>query len=785
MEPSTDLLSLQQRLEELAITIRNTEMQSLWTDVENVSRGIANGLRVRDREVDNHTLLGNSELPQSLASLISLALHVSATPALPYTDATFELLRVAANLCMDHDGNRGHLLDASVPQLILSILEGYAEAIPLPRKYEPLVIEPGHLKVVRTAIGVLLNASMGYEPIKNRLNSLEAALTILKLSTSIYPPGAWINLSSAQRTQTSEDIEEEWSLRSSISNWAWRTVSELRDVKDESLQLFNPDVLPLITTPLLSFCAPYPETAALFEPESPIFSNLLEADFESLEETCTLLESLSLDVKDIRLALARGLYFPAEHSGVPCLSSILSFIEDGTYPPLWQTGFSEAERKRKEKSFDICKAALIKSVVEVAGEETSADVLWDDSEDGKPGGKFVCKMVSWIKQYIADVDSGAENLAGREDLVICASLSLGNLARREKNSTALLSPPHSLAPLLASKHFLSPTSDLKLKHGILGLLKNLAQSAALSPSIHTSLGSVGIVQRISEGGIWDEKSNIMADVVQLNAIGVVKHLCNANIEHTLALVLPVEDSTSTTGLSQILALVSRSESVPIKSEGTRVIVNVVKSLWSNNLNTSGATNDKDETVKAELQRRRDLAISAVLTLDYAVALANLVTRSGKYPILVNEGIIALSLLSTHKQGGPLVLKAITTALPATTSTQTAIELPSSASTSSDISSPLVVTPPSSARLRLPVPRHALDMLIFVLRNVDNPVNFPVEVRTNACSFLAQLTRHVPRDELSTVQEAARPVLEAIVKTTKPEDPLHKPCKRVLDIWRNQ
>lgn len=153
-----------------------------------------------------------------------------------------------------------------------------------------------------------------------------------------------------------------------------------------------------------------------------------------------LIESLSLDVEDIRLALARGLHFPAEHAGVPCFSTILDFIEHGAYPPLWTSStLSDTERKRMEKVFDMCKAALIKSVVEVAGEDSNEDVLWDDSEEGKPGGNFVCRMVEWIKRYVAEMDAAIlegdtqlESLNKREDMVICASLALGNLARRGK-----------------------------------------------------------------------------------------------------------------------------------------------------------------------------------------------------------------------------------------------------------------------------------------------------------------------------------------------------------------
>jgi hypothetical protein len=64
--------------------------------------------------------------------------------------------------------------------------------------------------------------------VKFRLISLEAALTIIKLSSTIYPPTSW----NSYNDKIPE--EEEWGLRCAISNWGWRTVSALKDVQDES-----------------------------------------------------------------------------------------------------------------------------------------------------------------------------------------------------------------------------------------------------------------------------------------------------------------------------------------------------------------------------------------------------------------------------------------------------------------------------------------------------------------------------------------------------------------------
>lgn len=113
------------------------------------------------------------------------------------------------------------------------------------------------------------------------------------------------------------------------------------------------------------------------------------------------------------------------------------------------------------------------------------------------------------------------------------------------------------------------------------------------------------------------------------------------MDHVFSFVLP-NGQPSPTGLSQILALIKRSDSVSIKSEGSRILVNVVKSLW---------LNERTLDPNNERQKKKDQCISSVLTPEFASALTSLIARSNKYPILVNEGIVAISLLATHKLGG--------------------------------------------------------------------------------------------------------------------------------------
>lgn len=173
-----------------------------------------------------------------------------------------------------------------------------------------------------------------------------------------------------------------------------------------------------MVTSLNAFRKPHPTPQGVFAESSDIRDTLISADVESLEESCALLESLSLDVEDVRLSLARGLTFPDEHDGIPCLSDMLNFLDCGEYPPWWA---GDPDRAGYERSFENCKAGIIRAVVEVAGEQKNTDILWDESEDDKPGGEFVSWMVRWIRKA---------DQKGKEGLVICASLTIGNLVRR-------------------------------------------------------------------------------------------------------------------------------------------------------------------------------------------------------------------------------------------------------------------------------------------------------------------------------------------------------------------
>lgn len=111
---------------------------------------------------------------------------------------------------------------------------------------------------------------------------------------------------------------------------------------------------------------------------------------------------------------------------------MLAFIEHGA--PFHLPSSDATEQESKEKTMGRCKAAIINAVTEVTGDKKNIDVLWDDSDRQRPGGRFVEKMVGWIRDNKHAVVSKAEG--ARDDLVICASVAVGNVARKGESLLA-------------------------------------------------------------------------------------------------------------------------------------------------------------------------------------------------------------------------------------------------------------------------------------------------------------------------------------------------------------
>lgn len=126
----------------------------------------------------------------------------------------------------------------------------------------------------------------------------------------------------------------------------------------------------------------------------------------------------------------------------------------------------------------------------------------------------------------------------------------------------------------------------------------------------------------------------------------------------MRLTTPIpNDPEGDSPLDLILDLAQRSDELTVQSEGTRVLVNVIKGLFAlqqaglNGLQSAVPDGAKKSVASQEEppvdEEKRKEAIARLLTLDTTEALAEMLARSGRYPILLNEAIVALTLLSTQ------------------------------------------------------------------------------------------------------------------------------------------
>ncbi|KZT59782.1 hypothetical protein CALCODRAFT_449714 [Calocera cornea HHB12733] len=729
-----------------------------WTKVAKAAKSLADTLRHKTQD-DLHGKLGKGSLPKAIAGLVKGTPGVSGVPSRSLrVPALVEVLRVGANLTADHDDNREVLLATDYVESVLGLLESYlpwirvpSEADPQSMQAQPLLLDD--IRVIKTAVGALLNISAEFDPAREKLRKLGAPLVILRMVIGIYPAGGWAATSASTSIP---DLKEEWVWRSGVSNWAWRALDDWRepseDSDEEAKSIFDAASIRYLLSPLPFVTAPFQEKIPEVFKEASVRQPLVEADLEVLEQVCMSLESLALDLPEVRTLLGRSAASPE----MSYLAEIIHFVEQIQAPPYWFE-HPEKDRKRWEKTLIFCKAAAVKAIIAVSGEDANLEVLWDEKKEN--GGWLVTAMLRWIKSYKPRSKMNVNEDDGYDDMAICGTLALGNLARKEAHCLALAAPPLSFTPNLIM--LLDRKTDIRLKHGVIGLLKNMAQA----PGNRSVIGDAGTLEALAASRIWDQKWDI-AETVQLSAIGVCKHLAQSNAPNSLKLLQAGTDHNSC--LEQILGLVKRSDTIAVKSEGTRVLVNVIKSLCQTS-----------DTSKISEQERKS-AVDRLVNARSTTALGELISRSQKYPVLLNEGIVAMTLLATQPHGVPQVLSAFFSSSPSTsttTPTSTTFSLPGSAPTSP--TAPVLI--PDSPTVAT---------LVTILINKDS--KYQPELRANVCSLLAAMGRRIPgaaeedtkRQEVlkNQTKEALTVVANDTEASTSKVD-VKKTAATALQTWR--
>ena len=229
--------------------------------------------------------------------------------------------------------------------------------------------------------------------------------------------------------------------------------------------------------------------------------------------------------------------------------------------------------------------------------------------------------------------------------------------------TLYSSPPSSFSSAHPASS-LQPGEATQILHGLTGLLKNLSIPGANKQLLCDS-------EVIEPCFLLLRQEMDMVVPLQTAAVGLIKHLCAGNVSSALKVVLPLrqigagatssppsslvvtisgQEETTTTPLDTIVQLAGRTNDVRLKCEATRLLGNVIRSLYSSRSAMSPVTPSALGGLEMGLAkgRARGILERHQGTVD---ALAEMLRTGEKYPVLVNEAIVALTLLSTTEGGG--------------------------------------------------------------------------------------------------------------------------------------
>ncbi|GBC01223.1 hypothetical protein RclHR1_00410050 [Rhizophagus clarus] len=445
----------------------------------------------------------------------------------------------------------------------------------------------------------------------------------------------------------------------------------------------------------------------------------VDDDVDILENVVEILETIALESDDVQQILVRDELF----------TYLLDFLEFSK-PPL------NCEQ-RIIKSYGSCKAAVLKVIVSTAMSDNNMEPLFGDDV-------ILHRFLLWL-------NSGPE----RDDLQMCSALSLGNLARSDTHCTKLVHQFKIGEPLA---NVLKTSDNIKVQHAIISVLKNISLPVE-NKAIIGSLGIIGLSAPLLE------KDTVQP--VQSGVIGILKHL-SSQISNSMKIIVG-EDPANTeipTPLSRLLSLIKRTDEISVRSEGTRVLVNLVKNLWSE-LPDKESGGISIKTLRQKLNK-----------LEVVEPLVVMVVES-KYPILQNEGIIALTLLvmdDTAKTGeSNITLEFLTSEKEKTI---VVVEEPSNEDSTADASSSSAPPPPQSSSP--PQILFLLNAIIDIILNEKN--NYPDEIRSNACMFLEKSSKAASGHQKQYLRQKVPPLIDPLITNTeqKPLDErLESDIKKVL------
>ena len=224
------------------------------------------------------------------------------------------------------------------------------------------------------------------------------------------------------------------------------------------------------------------------------------------------------------------------------------------------------------------------------------------------------------------------------------------------------------------------------------------------------------------------------------------------------------------GVDQILALAKRSDSIIVKSEGTRVVAYCVKSLWRKEASVTDTLTSPLHT--EDVAQRRQQAANALSKEPAVEALVELLVTGQKHAILLNESCFALNLIAGNASGGAHDSCTQIHAKPQSLATVIANTLPSPVRYTQ--SNPLSGEEPTTTMMT------GTDALNAVISNSSGKC--APELRANACSLVWTLLRNTAQDKQTKddLGSAFKDALKAILDTKDTPDKLAQAAKWAYD-----
>ncbi|KAL1412362.1 hypothetical protein Q8F55_000106 [Vanrija albida] len=381
---------------------------------------------------------------------------------------------------------------------------------------------------------------------------------------------------------------EDHTTRASIASWVWAVVDNIVPKEDKpSYSLAAKEVS--LFLPALAGAAPRTAPADL------------EDIADSVEESWAADAAITTHASHVLERFAESDKIDArslqEQSAV---EGLFDFVEKAEVPPWLETNGWEDSAEDIEKNLGTAKASVARALISILAEagDKIPDWVW-------------ARMRLWLSKN------------DRQDLVAVALLVYGNRARSDAASEALLAEEFVLPSLVA---LLEPTTPVITQHSLVGLLRNLS----IPTKNKRILGDAGVIEGVLKLNPWDEQRDVVGSV-QGGAIGVIKNLVREGPNAVRFFAAP-------NGLEPLLTLLKRTDDPAIALEGDRVLAAATRSL-----SDASALDGADKAVIAAA----DSAKAKVTTPDVVGALSRFLISGAKYPVLLNEALVALALQAVY------------------------------------------------------------------------------------------------------------------------------------------